>query len=243
MLPVQARPSIGAGERLSRNRGPGMEFLDYRPYQEGDDTRHLDPYLYARTGDFVLRQYARTQQLPVTVVLDLSGSMAAARDGKLERAKEISQVLGFVALAGGDRVQIVVPSSDGLRFSDRWHGAARADFLFDWVAKQPTGKHVDFSGQLADLRQHLPSRGLVVVISDWWDENTAPALEGLFAADQEVLAIQVLSEAEIDPSALGQGVVTMEDAESGDEIELAVDADLINRYRDLFTARQDSLRG
>jgi hypothetical protein len=51
LLPAFAEPSVGTGERRSRRKGPGMEFIDHRPYQTGDDTRHLDPHLYARTAD------------------------------------------------------------------------------------------------------------------------------------------------------------------------------------------------
>lgn len=242
LLPAHAQPSIGTGERRSRRKGPGMEFVDHRPYRAGDDTRHLDPHLYARTGEYMVREYALNQQLPVTIALDLSGSMAAGKGEKLDRARAIAQLLGFTALAGGDRVQVAVATPAGNKLSPRWHGAARADPMFDWIAREPVTERGDFTAGLRDLRPELPANGLLIAISDWWDGDPGPVLDTLMAAGQEVLAIQVLSPREIDPAGMDNGVVTIEDAETGEEIELAIDAGLLGRYRRLFAARQDELR-
>jgi uncharacterized protein (DUF58 family) len=243
MLPASAQPSVGMGERLSRQKGAGMEFLDFRPYQAGDDTRNLDPYLYARTGEFVVREYARSQQLPVTIALDLSASMLSDPSGKFERAKQIAQLFGFIALASGDRVQLAVTEGDKTLLSPRWHGAARADYMFDWVDKREARNEGNFIDTLRALPQHLPSGGLVIAVSDWWDDDFEPVLNMLRALDQEVIAIQVLSPHEIDPSGMDQGIVTLEDAETGQEIELSIDAQLLDQYRAVFAERQDRLHG
>src|SRR5690606_30697745 len=91
LLPSAAQPSVGIGERRSQRKGPGMEFVDHRPYQPGDDTRHLDLHLYARTGDFMMREYSLNQQLPVTIVLDLSPSMTIGRGEKSDRSRQIGR--------------------------------------------------------------------------------------------------------------------------------------------------------
>jgi hypothetical protein len=65
LLVRRARATIGVGERRSRSKGSGMEFIDYREYHPGDDVRHLDPHLYARTGGYFVRQHAVYQQLPI----------------------------------------------------------------------------------------------------------------------------------------------------------------------------------
>src|SRR5258708_11880258 len=70
-----AHATIGIGERRSRAKGSGMEFMDHREYQPGDDVRHLDPHLYARTGGYFVRQYAVTRQLPIAIIVDGSASM------------------------------------------------------------------------------------------------------------------------------------------------------------------------
>lgn len=242
MLPILAQPSVGMGERLSRQKGAGMEFVDFRPYQAGDDTRNLDPYLYARTGEFVVREYARSQQLPVTIALDLSASMGAGSTEKLARAKLIAQIFGFIALSSGDRVQVAVSGPGGLTLSPRWQGQARADYFFDWIADRQEAGNIAFTESLRTLPQHLPGRSLVIAISDYWDDALEPALAMLRTLDQEVIAIQVLSPQEIDPSGMDEGIVTLEEAENGQEIELSIDAQLLEQYRNLFAARQEALR-
>ena len=238
LRPSAAQPSVGIGERRSQRKGPGMEFVDHRPYQPGDDTRHLDLHLYARTGEFMMREYSLNQQLPVSIVLDLSPSMTIGRGEKSARARELAQLLGFTALVGGDRVQVIVPEGEQFRVSDRWHGANRAEPMFDWIFRASTSGAQEIPKILSRLPEHLPPRGMVIVISDWWDAGLEPALDNLAAHGQELLGIQVLSPTEIDPAAMTSGTVTLEDAETGDEIELPVDAALMSRYRQLFEARR-----
>lgn len=242
LMPAHAQPSVGTGERRSRRKGPGMEFIDHRPYQAGDDTRHLDPHLFARTGDYVMREYALNQQLPVTILIDLSASMLTGTPDKQSQARLLAQVLGFAAMVGGDRVQVMVPAEKGLRPSPRWQGTARADYLFDWIASQPAKGRLRFSDALALIREELPPRGLVIAISDWWDEDVKPALDMLSVAGQEVLALQVLAPEEMDPERLEGGVVIMEDSETEEEARLVLDQDTVQQYRVLLARHLQELR-
>src|SRR5207302_1394616 len=75
LLVRSAKATVGIGERRSSAKGSGMEFLDYREYQPGDDVRHLDPHLFARTGTHYVRQYSVYQQLPIAIIVDGSASM------------------------------------------------------------------------------------------------------------------------------------------------------------------------
>src|SRR5258706_14510119 len=70
-----AHATIGIGERRSRAKGSGMEFVDHREYQPGDDVRHLDPHLYARTGGYFVPQNSVPRQLASTIILDGSAPM------------------------------------------------------------------------------------------------------------------------------------------------------------------------
>lgn len=242
LLPVQARPSVGTGERRSRRKGAGMEFVDYRPYRAGDDTRHLDPHLYARMGEHVLREYALSQQLPVTIIIDASASMSVDGGHKALQARLLAQLFGFAALAGGDRVQLAISNGPASALSPRWHGLARAEAMFAWIEASPGGKGADFLAFLGQVRKELPAHGLVIVISDWWETEPEPVLEQFFAADQEIVAIQVLEPLEIDPAGMKQGDLIMEDIETGEDLHLTLDAATLERYGALFARRQEHLR-
>lgn len=66
----------GVGEHHSSTLGPGMEFAEYRAYQPGDDLKRVDPHLEARSGEMFVREGDLLEQLAVTVVVDMSASMA-----------------------------------------------------------------------------------------------------------------------------------------------------------------------
>lgn len=75
--------SSGVGERISRLSGGGSEFLEYRPYEAGDEPRFVDWNVYARSGKLFTRKFQAEQSTRVYLVLDESASMTA----KLEAAE------------------------------------------------------------------------------------------------------------------------------------------------------------
>lgn len=243
LLPARAQPTVGVGERRSRLKGAGMEFMDHRPYQPGDDTRHLDVHVMARTGEAMIRQYAQMRQLPVTILLDTSASMGPADGAKARQARTLAQLLGWVALAAGDRVQAAAPVGGDAppRASPRWQGGARAEALFDWIARQPAAGAADLGAALRMLATTLGARGLIVVVSDWWDAGLPAAMSAAEAAGQEILAIQVLAAAERDPTVLGRGVVTLVDSETGEEVDVRLDPATLARHAQALAAWQDRL--
>lgn len=242
LFPGVLAGTSGVGERRSATRGPGLEFIDHRPYQDGDDTRRIDPHVYARTGQFHLREYARDQQLPVTVLIDTSASITAGGEGKENQARALAQIVGFAAMAGGDTVQIAVSGPRGLQMSPRWQGLARAEDLFGWINELPVGAGGPLPDALRQIAGRLRRGTLLVIISDWWDEDIETALGWLGAAGYAVLALQVLSQGERDPGDLASGTVTFEDIETGEATKVDVDHDTLEAYRSAFAAHQEGLQ-
>lgn len=240
LMPRWAGASVGFGERRSKSKGPGMEFADHRAYQPGDDLRHLDPHLFARLGESHVRQYEVHRQLPVAVILDHSRSMGPEDGPRHAFARELAGVLGFVALAGGDQLRFAFTRRDGLEWSPRYHGLTRAGEALAWLGRpRPPGG--GFAGCLAAIGRDMPERGLVIVVSDWWDE-AGRDLGLLAAAGQEIWAVHVPTREELDPGLLGEGPLRLADAESGREIDLDLDRDAIERFRRGFESWRDELR-
>jgi uncharacterized protein (DUF58 family) len=236
----RARATTGIGERRSRRKGSGMEFVDYRKYQPGDDVRHLDPHLYLRTGSHYVREHAVEQQLPVSIIVDGSASMKFGTPSKFDFSRGLAAALAFVGLAGGDVVEVGVHASGRLSWSPRVRGVRRAPVLFDWLAAQRPGGS-GFGDVLGRALSRLAYCGLAIVISDWWVDDPAD-LQVLASLRQEVCAVHVVSAEELDPARLGIGEACLVDSETAHEIELMVDRDVLDSYRRAFVFWQDRLR-
>jgi uncharacterized protein (DUF58 family) len=237
----RARATAGIGERRSRARGSGMEFEDYGQYQPGDDTRHLDAHLHARTGQYYIRQYAAYQQLDVTIIVDGSASMNFGTPTKFEFGCGLASALAFVALAGGDVACIGTPQDGRVVWSPRARGAARYWTIRDWLAAQrPSG--AGFGRALGETLPHLSGRGLVIVLSDWWDDDLDAGLNILGSLQQEVFAVHILSPQEVEPALPGAGEVRLIDSESQHEVELSIDRNVLDGYRTALADWQNRLR-
>lgn len=229
----------GIGERRSRAKGAGMEFADLRGYMPGDDLRHLDPHVHARLGTYVVRQYEVQRQLPVTIVVDATGSMAFGTPSKFAFAQTLAAALVYVALAGGDNVQVVMVRGGRADWSPRRSGTRAARTLFDWLAAG-TCEGNGLAAALRRLAGSLPQRGLVFLLSDWWLDNPAEILP-LVSGDRELVAVQVLAPEEAEPA--GQaGATLLVDAETGAEVELMLDGAALEAYGSKLASWQEQLR-
>lgn len=226
----------GVGEHPSVAKGPGLEFAEHRAYQPGDDLRRVDPHVEARSGELYVREFEVLERLAVTVVVDLSASMAFGEPEKAAFARRLAGALAYVGLAGADRVRVAAFTGRGLAWGPRTENARAAGRLFDWLARQAPGGAVDLASVARELGARLPRPGLLLLVSDWLFAAPQPALTLLRAAQQEVVGVQVLAPSELDPSGLGAGAVTLQDAETGAEREVRLDAATLARYAERLAA-------
>jgi len=238
----QATPSVGTGERRSATKGAGLEFAEHRPYRTGDDVRHIDARVLARLGERHVRQYFLDRQLPVFVLLDASASMLAGTPSKFAVAAQLAQIMGFVGLAAGDRVRLGIAAGGAFTWGAAIQGASRADRLFAAVEDVMPAGSLDFGDAIEQAARDMGKGGYVVLLGDFWDDHVDDALDVLQDQGHEIVAIQVVAPDELDPGALGNGMLVMVDDETGDEIEVAIDEDVMKTYRDELAAFQAALR-
>jgi len=231
-----ADPRFGVGERRSRTVGPGIEFADYRDYQPGDDFRYLDRHVYARLGRPVVRQFTVEQQIHVTVLLDASASMERGVPAKFARASEVAGVFAAVAAYGGDRVDIGVCTGRGVRWYPRVSNPRGLDGAFAWLQGQQPGGEVDLGRLAQEIRPKLAAGGMLVVVSDWMVAGVDVALTQWRQQRQELVAVQIVAPDDLDPALELGGAVQLRDAETGEHLDIVVDADVVRRYRAAFKA-------
>ncbi|MFM2245126.1 MAG: hypothetical protein RL071_1200 [Pseudomonadota bacterium] len=233
-----------AGEYRSAFRGQGMEFEDVRPYAPGDDVRHIDWNVTARTGQPFVKQFREERELTLLLLLDLSGSLrvgAGGRDGRTDKRLQLARIAGalsWAAIRNGDRVGIIT-------FTDqieevlpprkvRGHAmrVLRAAF-----AAPPARRGTDLPGALRRAQQLLRRRAVICVLSDFLTTRPAgPALR-LLAARHQVNAFLMHDPLE-EGLPRGTGLIELEDAETGarrliDAAALRPAAPLAERVRQL----------
>jgi uncharacterized protein (DUF58 family) len=226
---------MGRGSHLSPRRGSSLEFSDFRPYALGDDFRHIDWGLYARTDKFYIKLFKEEEDLLTYIFLDDSASMAyPAADNKFRAAVAIALALAYVALSEGDRVMLRMLSGRPLPTGAAFvQGRNRIAELARVVVQFKPAGALDLAAALARELISIKRAGKVFVISDFLMLfNSIRRGLGLFAAaNMDVSAIQVLGAGELN----GQGVngsAELVDAETGERLRLAVSEKERARYRE-----------
>lgn len=243
LRPRSARPLGGQGDRSSSAKGSGLEFAEHRPYQPGDDLRHVDPHLEARLGETYIREYSLDQQLPVTLVLDVSASMATGDPSRLDYARELAAALAFLALSANDRVRLAAVQGGRVLFSEWFSGARNAERVFAWLAALVPAEYSDLDAAAPELAAKLPAAGQVYVLSDWFGQNPERLPLLLGGEGREVLAVHLFSPADANPALLAvSGDVRLMDAETGEELEVALTEQALAEYREAWQAFTEQLR-
>ena len=218
-LALQVRRAVSGqmgGERRSRKHGRSVEFADFRNYTPGDDFRLIDWNAYARLDRFMLRLFVAEEELPLSLFVDLSGSMDWGSPNKAVTARRLAGAIAYVALAALDRVRLTVfadgPTSGGAPY----RGRRAAAQLFARLQSFPVGGVTNYQRLVWPIARQRP--GLSVVITDGLgDPPIDGALVALQRAQQEGAVLQLLAPQEIVPD--WSGDARLKDAETGLERE------------------------
>ncbi len=225
------------GDRRAAGVGVGTELAQLRPYQIGDDVRHIDPAASARTGQAHVRMHVPERALTTWIVLDVSPSMAfgTARRLKADVAEGVALVFGRLGVRRTGSVGLVAFGAAGSRVlpprGSKPGMVALRRFLAEGIA--PDGQH-DRDG-LADGLRHVArlarQPGLVVVISDFRDQHAWERPLGSLGVRHSVLGVEIVDPRETELPRLGY--LSLVDPESGARIEVDTSR---RRVRDRFAA-------
>jgi uncharacterized protein (DUF58 family) len=233
-----------AGLHRSPDFGFSQEFAEYRAYSPGDDLRHVDWNVFARTERAYLKRYRGETNSLLTVLLDASNSMnfASHSVNKMDYARFAAASLFYLAIhnqrdAAGlivfdDEVRNYIrPSTRQGQISRLLHGLELAE---------PRAR-TDFAKPLHHFQEFLRRRGLVLIISDFYEtpEKIIRNVEPLQFHGNEVVLFHVLDPQEIRPD-LGEPAVFI-DLETREEMEITPEYTR-NDYRQKIAAHMGELR-
>ena len=238
------RAGILRGERRSTKRGQSVEFADFRTYSHGDDLRRVDWNVYARFERAFIKLYHEEEDRTVHVLVDTSASMDWG-DGaynKLTYAKRAAAALGYIALAGLDRVALALVGAGLERRSPHFRGTGALFRLFDFLALEaiapvPGGgpgtlPGTDLDTALEEYAARSHGAGPLFLISDLLGAGATGGKAGLLALARrgyEPNLIHTLAPDELDPTLSGE--LKLVDCETGAARELTIDDAALARYR------------
>jgi len=222
-----------SGLHRSPHLGFSTNFAEHRQYMPGDDTRHLDWRVFARTDRLYIKNYEADTNSNFLIILDVSGSMGYGTSGltKLQYAKYLGACLAYFSHRQRDRVGLVTVDTDIVDFvppsakhlNQVLHGLDRA------VAK---GRGA-LAMPLLKVSESQHRRSILLILSDLYEpaEKIRDALGPLRDAGHDVVVMHLLDPAELNFTFDAAG--TFEDLESGERIPV-VPGRLRTRYTELI---------
>jgi uncharacterized protein (DUF58 family) len=250
------------GERRSRNLRPALDFSDHRPYSPGDDLRHVDWNAFGRHEELFVKLGEATQSVNIHLLLDCSRSMAwtpsakasprPAGYSKWDAARRLAGALGYLGLAGGERVEITPFGHTLAEGFGPTEGKRRVipilKFLSNIMPLSPLKKGGleeepggDLVRSLTSYARTHPGGGLLVLISDLLDTAALPTKENgggqalaeslrhLIPPRWQVLVVHLLTEEEIHPTL--EGDYDLQDTETEESLPFHLNETTLTQYR------------
>ncbi len=238
-------PGLVGGHNPSRFAGPGQEFLDHRHFHQGDDPRAVNWRAYLRLDKLFLKMFQLEPRVPVRLLLDTSLSMttgdSASGETKFQYARKLAAALCYVGLVRLDSI-CIQPFSNRLQESfTAGGGRQRYQPASNFLAALEPGGETDFMQISRQFIEKYPQRGIVMVISDFLDEGEfEKPLQYLSDFGHELILVQIWADEDRTPP--WNGELEIEDAETGQLVELSFDQEARRQYTEAFDAYAQRVR-
>ena len=191
-----------AGEHKSPYRGFAIEFAQHREYSHGDDTRHLDWKVVGRTDRYYIKQYEQETNYVAHLLLDGSESMkyGSGKLTKLQYGKVIAACLSYLILNQRDAVALGMFDTNMRDYAPRSDNRATIHNLMSRLAAFEPKAQTNIGAVLHDMARQTRRKGIVIVISDFFDDEQAvlDGIQHLRFGGNEVIVFHVMDPYELE---------------------------------------------
>ena len=234
-----------SGLHRSPFTGFSTEFTEYRQYNPGDDLRYLDWRLLARTDRYFIKKYRADTNTQCHLLIDTSASMNYAHASsvtKLQYTQFLAASLAYLLNRQQDAVGLVA-------FADKVHTHVPARnrtghmrTIFGNLSMLEAAGQTNLSESLHQLAEILTQRGIVVVMSDFYDQpdRLGEAFQHLRFKGHDTIAFQVLDQNELDFD-FDDAVLLLEDAETQEQMPVLPDV-VMDGYRERMRRHIEEMR-
>lgn len=240
-----------AGSYQSVFKGRGMNFDEVREYVPSDDIRTIDWNVTARTGIPHIKKFTEEREMTIMLMIDISGSgdFGSASSSKREMMAEVGSVLAFSAVRNNDKVGLVL-FTDGVELyippkKGRGHILR---IIREILFYQPKGRKTDLKVPLDFTNRVVKRKCVAFLISDFCLPGSfADSLKELQPKLQisnrrhDLIAMIVSDPREF--SLPDVGWITLEDAETGEQVDLNTsDGSVREQYSELAATRHSTVK-
>ena len=212
-----------AGSHASPLKGASVEFADHRQYAKGDNLRSIDWKVFGRTERHYIKRYEEETSLRVQIIIDVSGSMGYASAGqptKYQYAGRAAAALAYLVTKQQDAVGLTLYDDKIREQVPSRSGSRHLRLILERLAAHAPANRTDTGESLHALAEIISRRGLIVIMSDLFDDALAvfQAIAHFRKRMHDVILLQILDPWELD---LPMGrVAEFVDMETGEKLEL-----------------------
>ena len=233
-----------AGLHRSPDFGFSQEFAEYRAYSPGDDLRHVDWNLYARTERTYLKRYRGETNSQLTILLDASNSMqyTSGPPKKMDYARFIAASLLYLAIKNQrDAAGLIVFDDEVREYIRPSTRQGQLGRLFAGLENAEPRARTDYAKPLRHFQNFLHRRGIAIVISDFYEDpaTIVETIAPLRFHGNEVILFHILDPQEIRPVLKSSTVLV--DLETEHKMEVIPEY-VKTSYRQKFDAHIEALR-
>ena len=190
------------GQHRSPYHGFSVEFAEHRAYGPGDEIRHIDWKLYGKTDRLYVKQYEEETNLRAHLILDTSKSMlySSGPVSKLNYANSLVASLSYLMVNQQDAAGLVQFSDKIDTFIPPKSKASHLNSILTQLDDETAGKDTRIEPVLHEMAERIKKRGLVVLVSDLFDEpeQIMNGLKHFRHQKQEVIVFHILDRKELE---------------------------------------------
>lgn len=221
-----------SGLHRSPFTGFSTEFAEYRQYMPGDDLRYLDWKLLGRTDRYYIKKYRADTNSQCHILIDASASMRYTTGGvtKLQYAQFLGSSLAYLANKQQDAVGLIAFDEVIRTHVPAHNRIGHMRTIYGRMEQLEPGNETKLSEVLHLAAERITRRGIIIVISDFYDDTEAitGALQHLRFKGNDVIVFHVLDKNELDFDF--NEPVLLEDCETEEQIHVMPDI-LAEGYR------------
>jgi uncharacterized protein (DUF58 family) len=239
-----------AGSYHSVFKGRGMDFDEVREYSPGDEVRTIDWNVTARAGRTFVKKFTEERELTILLLVDISasGNFGSKAMSKRDLAAELASVMAFSAIRNSDKVGLILYTDRVERYLPPKKGRSHVlRVVRDILYHEPAGRGTDTVKALDVVNHVLKRKAIVFLISDFETPGDPVATRAdlrraMRQTNRRHDLIAVHVEDPHERSLPNVGILALEDAETGEIIELdTASATVRKRFNDMALERSRKL--